>query len=80
MKCLFLGYAKEHKAYRLLDANDGSIKISRSVTFAEHPVSKVLEKKENAIVDVIEDAEDVDAPAEEELLRAPPLQARQGPG
>ena len=39
-KCLFLGFSKDHKAYRLLNAEDGSIVVSRSVTFAEHAVSK----------------------------------------
>lgn len=80
VKCFFLGYAKKHKAYRLLDADDGSIKISRSVTFAEHPVSKVLEKRRNVIVDVIEDEEETEAPFEEEVLRTPPMRTRQEPG
>ena len=46
VKCYFLGYAKDHKAYRLLNADDGSIIISRSVTFAEHSISKAMKKRE----------------------------------
>nr|CCA24977.1 integrase putative [Albugo laibachii Nc14] len=36
IKCFFLEYSKEHKAYRLLYVKDGSIVISRSVIFTEH--------------------------------------------
>ena len=46
VRYLFLGYAKDQKAYRLLSADDGSIVISRSVTFVEHPVSKVSKNKD----------------------------------
>ena len=35
VKYFFLGYTKDYKAYRLLNADDGSIVISRSVTFVE---------------------------------------------
>ena len=35
VKCYFLGYEKIYKAYRLLNADDGSIVISRSVTFRD---------------------------------------------
>ena len=44
--CFFLGYANDQKSYRLLSADDGSIVISRSVTFVEHPVSKVSKNKD----------------------------------
>ena len=63
--------------YGLLDVDDGSIKILRSVTFAEHSASKVLEKKINVIVDIIEDEEETDAPYEEEVMKAPPMRTRQ---
>ena len=36
VRCRLLGYFKEHKAYRLLDASTGAIVTSRSVTFAEN--------------------------------------------
>ena len=39
VRCQLLGYSKEHKAYRLLDANTGAIVISRSVIFAENAES-----------------------------------------
>uniref|UniRef100_H3GB33 Integrase catalytic domain-containing protein n=1 Tax=Phytophthora ramorum TaxID=164328 RepID=H3GB33_PHYRM len=45
VKCYFLGYAKQSKAYRLLNASDGSIVVSRSVTFAEHSSDKVVRRR-----------------------------------
>ena len=36
LRSRFLGYAKQNKAYRLLDDTTGRIVISRSVTFSEH--------------------------------------------
>ena len=87
VRCFFLGYAKDQKAYRLLKADDGSIVISRSVTFVEHSVSKVLINRETRVFDVIEDDnnmetpapdEDMEAPVTEEAFRTPPLRAKNG--
>ena len=89
VKCYFLGYAKDHKAYRLLNADDGSIIISRSVTFAEHPISKGVKRKDEQIIDIIEDEvnletsrideTDVEASANDERFHTLPLRARRGP-
>ena len=38
VRCVLLGYAKQHKAYRLLNTTTGKVFISRSVTFAETAV------------------------------------------
>uniref|UniRef100_A0AAV1U342 Polyprotein n=1 Tax=Peronospora matthiolae TaxID=2874970 RepID=A0AAV1U342_9STRA len=86
VRCLFLGYEKDQKAYRLLNADDGSIVISRSVTFAEHSVSKTTKSRDTRVFDVIEeeesveaslpDDEDIPAPVTEEELRTPPLRAQ----
>uniref|UniRef100_A0AAV1UTQ2 Polyprotein n=1 Tax=Peronospora matthiolae TaxID=2874970 RepID=A0AAV1UTQ2_9STRA len=86
VRCFFLGYAKDQKAYRLLNADDGSIVISRSVTFAEHSVSKASKSRDTRVFDVIEeeesveaslpDDEDIPAPVTEEELRTPPLRAQ----
>lgn len=84
VKCYFLGYAKNHKAYRLLNAKDGSIVTLRSVTFAEHPISKDPKKINQSIIDVI-DEEKTEATltpvkqnmetAEKEVLRTPKMRA-----
>ena len=86
VKCFFLGYEKKHKAYRLLNANDGSIIISRSVTFSEHPVLKTPQKQVEKIFDIIGD-EDVTTPSSgevkvgtpdaEEAFQTPPMRAHQ---
>ena len=88
VRCFFLGYAKDQKAYRLLNAVDGSIVISRSVTFTEHSVSTVSRNRDTRVFDVIEDEESVekllpddegmDTPATEEAFRTPPLRAQNG--
>ena len=62
VRCFFLGYTKDQKAYRLLNADDGSIVISRSVTFAEHSVLKVSKNSKTRVFDVIEDEESVEEP------------------
>ena len=87
IKCYFLGYEKNHKAYRLLHADDGSIVISRSVTFTGHREAKAPEKQTRQIFDV-DDNEDMvtsssdeveeETPTSENALRTPPMQARQG--
>lgn len=87
VKCYFLGYEKNHKAYRLLNADDESIVISRSVTFTGHPEAKAPEKQTGQIfdVDVNEDMVtsssyevEEETPSSEKALRTPPMQARQG--
>uniref|UniRef100_A0AAV1UXU5 Retroviral polymerase SH3-like domain-containing protein n=1 Tax=Peronospora matthiolae TaxID=2874970 RepID=A0AAV1UXU5_9STRA len=86
VRCFFLGCAKDQKAYRLLSADDGSIVISRSVTFSEHSVSKASKSRDTRVFYVIEeeeiveaslpDDEDIPAPVTEEELRTPPLRAQ----
>uniref|UniRef100_A0AAV1TIP8 Polyprotein n=1 Tax=Peronospora matthiolae TaxID=2874970 RepID=A0AAV1TIP8_9STRA len=86
VRCFFLGYEKDQKAYRLLNADDGSIVISRSVTFAERSASKASKSRDTQVFDVIEedesveasltDDEDIPAPVTEEELRTPPLRAQ----
>uniref|UniRef100_A0AAV1TJ00 Integrase catalytic domain-containing protein n=1 Tax=Peronospora matthiolae TaxID=2874970 RepID=A0AAV1TJ00_9STRA len=86
VRCFFLGYAKDQKAYRLLNADDGSIVSSRSVTFAENSVSKKSKSRDTRVFDVIEeeesvetslpDDEDIPAPVTEEELRTPTLRAQ----
>uniref|UniRef100_A0AAV1V068 Retroviral polymerase SH3-like domain-containing protein n=1 Tax=Peronospora matthiolae TaxID=2874970 RepID=A0AAV1V068_9STRA len=86
VRCFFLGCAKDQKAYRLLSADDGSIVISRSVTFSEHSVSKLSLSRDTRVFYVIEeeesveaslpDDEDIPAPVTEEELRTPPLRAQ----
>uniref|UniRef100_A0AAV1VKM4 Integrase catalytic domain-containing protein n=1 Tax=Peronospora matthiolae TaxID=2874970 RepID=A0AAV1VKM4_9STRA len=86
VRCFFLGYAKDQKSYRLLNADDGSIVISRSVMFAEHSVSKASKSRDTRVFDVIEeeesveaslpDDEDIPAPVTEEELRTPTLRAQ----
>ena len=89
VRCFFLGYAKNQKAYRLLNADDGSIVISRSVTFVEHPVLKVSKVKNTQVFDVIEDDEsmevptqenqDMETPMTEDVLRTPPSRTQNAP-
>uniref|UniRef100_H3H7A4 Integrase catalytic domain-containing protein n=1 Tax=Phytophthora ramorum TaxID=164328 RepID=H3H7A4_PHYRM len=57
IKCVFLGYAKQHKAYRLLDPSDGSIVISRSVTFAEAPPVTMAKTRNQEVIDIIDNDE-----------------------
>ena len=55
---LLLGYEKNHKAYRLLNADDVSIVISRSVTFSGHPKTQTSTKQVQQIFDIDDDDED----------------------
>ena len=57
VKCYFLGYEKNHKAYRLLNADDGSIVISRSVNFSGHPITQTPRKQVQQIFDINDDGE-----------------------
>ena len=66
VKCYFLGYEKYHKAYRLLNANDGSIVISRSVKFSKHPKMKTSKNQAQQIFDIDED-EDTMPPGVDEV-------------
>ena len=88
VRSFFLGYANDQKAYRLLNVDDGSIVISRSVMFAEHSISKNSKNRDTRFFDVIEDEETVEAPmpddedmetlVPEEAFRTPPLRAQNG--
>ena len=88
VKCYFLGYEKNHKAYRLLNSVDGSIVISRSVTFSGHPRMKTQKKQVQQIFDMDEE-EDSTAPSSEEMeidttadgdaFRTPPMRPQQEP-
>lgn len=80
--CYYLGYNNNTKANRLYTADDGSIVISRSVSFAEHPFVKDPKKLHHQVIDIISDKEveapasdgkEAEAPAEDALLRTPPL-------
>ncbi|POM68330.1 Integrase catalytic core protein [Phytophthora palmivora] len=82
VKCVFLGYAKQRKAYRLLEVSDGSIVISRSVTFAEAPLVKVPRDAMEGVFDITNDndAEDINNEGgAEEGFRTPPTRPRQEP-
>ncbi|POM77342.1 Reverse transcriptase, partial [Phytophthora palmivora] len=70
------------KAYRLLEVSDGSIVISRSVTFAEAPTVKVPRDAMEGVFDITndDDAEDINNEAgAEEGFRTPPTRPRQEP-
>ena len=53
VRCRLLGYSKEHKAYRLLEASTGAIVTSRSVTFAENKTMKPLSDSTLCVIDVL---------------------------
>ena len=53
VRCRLLGYSKEHKAFRLLDASTGAIVTSRSVTFAENRTMKPLSDSTLCVIDVL---------------------------
>ena len=55
--CLLLGYSKQRKAYRLLNASTGDVIISRSVTFAEHAIVKASRNITTDAIDVLDDGE-----------------------
>ena len=55
VKCYFLGYKKNHKTHRLLNADDGSIVISRSVTFLGHSITQTPKKQAQQIFDIDEE-------------------------
>ena len=87
VRFFFLVYAKDKNAYRLLHADDGSIVISRSVTFAEHSVSKASQNRDTRVFDVLENEEsvekpipdeDMEFPVTEEAFRTLPLRAQNG--
>ena len=88
VKCYFLGYEKNPKAYRLLNANDGSIVISRSVTFSKHPVLKTPKNQAQQSFDIgdeedmstpSDDEVEMETPADEDVLQTPPMRGRQAP-
>nr|CCA21916.1 PREDICTED: copia proteinlike putative [Albugo laibachii Nc14] len=57
VRCLLLGYSKQHKAYRLLNASTGAIVISRSVTFAESATTFPRRVNTPGVIDVVGDGE-----------------------
>ncbi|CAI5712611.1 unnamed protein product [Peronospora destructor] len=62
VRCLLLGYAKQHKAYRLLDASTGEIVISRSVTFDEDAAVQPRTSGTPCVIDVVSDGEENQEP------------------
>ena len=60
LRCRFLGYAKQSKAYRLPYVTTGEIVISRSVTFVEH--AAVLPQNVSdgtpCVIDVVDDEDE----------------------
>ncbi|KAL4099935.1 hypothetical protein PRIC1_007732 [Phytophthora ramorum] len=81
VKCYFLGYAKQSKAYRLLNASDGSIVVSRSITFAEHSSDKVATEKGD-VIDIIGEDDDKDTQDEQGVddgFRTPTMESQQEP-
>uniref|UniRef100_H3H953 Integrase catalytic domain-containing protein n=1 Tax=Phytophthora ramorum TaxID=164328 RepID=H3H953_PHYRM len=81
VKCYFLGYAKQSKAYRLLNASDGSIVVSMSVTFADHSSDKVATKKGD-VIDIIDEDDDKDTQDEQDVdggFRTPTMEPQQEP-
>ena len=88
VKCYFLGYEKNHKTYRLLNADDGSIVISRNVPFSEQPTTQTPKSQVQKIFD-IDDKDDISTPSSDEvevkttpdenMLRTPPMRAHQVP-
>ncbi|KAE9016351.1 Retrovirus-related Pol polyprotein from transposon TNT 1-94 [Phytophthora fragariae] len=83
MQCVFLGYAKQRKAYRLLSVSDGSIVISRSVTFAESPAMRAPKGATEEVFDVLDEDNEVEDPNKEagaqDSFRTPPTRPRQEP-
>ena len=61
---MLLGYAKQHKAYRLLNTTTGKVFMSRSVTFAETAVDQPRKEDTPSIIDVVGDGEDNPDPSD----------------
>uniref|UniRef100_H3GTF6 CCHC-type domain-containing protein n=1 Tax=Phytophthora ramorum TaxID=164328 RepID=H3GTF6_PHYRM len=81
VKCYFLGYAKQSKAYRLLNDSDGSIVVSRSITFAEHSSDKVATEKGD-VIDIIGEDDDKDTQDEQGVddgFSTPTMEPQQEP-
>uniref|UniRef100_H3HA01 Integrase catalytic domain-containing protein n=1 Tax=Phytophthora ramorum TaxID=164328 RepID=H3HA01_PHYRM len=75
IKCMFLGYAKQHKTYRHLDPSDGSIVISRNVTFAEAPPVTMAKTRNQEVIDIIdndEEEERTEEPSVDDGFSTPP--------
>uniref|UniRef100_A0AAV1TKQ0 Reverse transcriptase Ty1/copia-type domain-containing protein n=1 Tax=Peronospora matthiolae TaxID=2874970 RepID=A0AAV1TKQ0_9STRA len=64
VRCLLLGYSKQHKVYRLLNASTGDVVISRSVTFAEHAIVKASRNITPDVIDVLNDEDYVQQPTD----------------
>ena len=61
---MLLEYAKQHKAYRLLNTTTGKVFISRSVTFAETAVDQPRKVATPSVIDVVGDGEDNPDPSD----------------
>ena len=61
---MLFGYAKQHKAYRLLHATTGKVSISQSVTFAETAVDQPRKEATPSVIDVVGDGEDNPDPSD----------------
>ena len=77
-RCRFLGYAKQHKAYRLLNVKTGGIVISRSVIFDEQASEKQEEDTSSGMIDIVGNGEG-DQDVGEEGLQTPPTEFRSAP-
>uniref|UniRef100_A0AAV1UZ15 Integrase catalytic domain-containing protein n=1 Tax=Peronospora matthiolae TaxID=2874970 RepID=A0AAV1UZ15_9STRA len=62
VRCIILGYAKQHKAYRLLNTATGKVFVSRSVTFVETAVEQTRKEDTPSVIDVVGDGEDMQDP------------------
>ena len=64
VRCLLLGYSKQHKAYRLLNAGTGAIVISRSVTFTDNTAVQRSNNNTPCVIDVVGDDEEGQGPSD----------------
>ena len=63
VRCKLLGYSKQHKAYRLLNASTGSVFISRSVTFSEQVAVQPRSDSTPCVIDVVGEQEENTPPS-----------------
>ena len=61
---MLLGYAKQHKDYRLFDTTTGKVFISRIVTFAETVVELPHSEDTPSVIDVVGNGEDNQDPSD----------------
>uniref|UniRef100_A0AAV1V3K5 Integrase catalytic domain-containing protein n=1 Tax=Peronospora matthiolae TaxID=2874970 RepID=A0AAV1V3K5_9STRA len=62
LRCMLLGYAKQHKAYRLLNTATGKVFVSRSVTFVETAEEQTRYEDTPSVIDVVGDGDDLQDP------------------